>query len=1271
MKNFLETYKDCLNTYTLLLIATLIILLATPVFSQEIEVKHYPPNEHSSMREILFMQQDKMGFMWFLTPEGLIKYDGLYWDYIPVPNSSEKYFQRGFEFDSNNTLWFYGGSYNVYKWQDNQWIKFVSSDSVRFAKYSVTASISCDDHIQICAIQSGKPVLFDGRNWMSLENRNNQKTYSLVTTVNNSFVLYDGSALYEVKEGRIEDDPLYSNFLPENILALYFDTSQGMNRLWYISSEEIGYLTEDHNKVIAPLGIHSDPIKKSYNLKIISDGYDGAIIATRYNVFFYDQKRIISVDDHSGFHTNGANNLLLDKENNVWIGTQRGLKRIISFDFLSYRKHNGLLQNEASALEQMPDGTIVCGHTRGLSIIKDRKIIIKEFPKSFTEKRNTRVMDILPDIRNKNAFWFSTDIEGLSHFSDDGEIKTINLPAGLKSFSAIQYDDNHDILLGTNQGVLKYGMSSKSYEFLPVAKNCYIRNFYYDNTGNLYVTTVANGIFIYNNKEQLNIKSDENVDINSTYSVIEFEDNILVGTKAGLYRLERGNLVKHYLLDKHITEEIYLFIVKKDELWIGCENGIYHYSKNDLVKYTSYTGLSGSETNRKAGLVDQNGDVWIGTSGGISCYKGSLKPEKKLDIKPILKFISAGDIELDLLHDIVIPYKNNNIYFKISYPSYKQEDNVVFEYNLTSVNSNEISSFITDSREIHFPNLSPRKYNLGIRIKDGTGEWSKKHTLGSFVIQKPFTDSIWFHLLVYGSGVFLILLFFYGYSKRKKIHTLSNEVINAHERMESIFMTTNLILLQIDTGGKLTYYSPGSRERTGINIDNLKKASIKELFHPDDQKIFKRLMLKLYERSIIEREIISARIKIRDKYLWYHFNITPVMNEGRTEYINVIVQDIDDFMLLEEKLRHSQKLEAIGQLAGSVAHDFNNLLTAIQGFTDLALNEKNSVKKIHSFLSEVDINVERASNLTKKLLAFSRKQKIQLSFLDMNNVILGLERMLTGLLGEVKLEFKLSDHLGKVKADLGQLEQIIMNLVVNARDAVNSDGKIIISTKSVVVPSDDNGHRKWVRVTVADNGNGIPENVKDKLFDPFFTTKPEGKGTGLGLSTVYDIVKQSKGHLSFDSELNKGTSFHVDLPVFDSIEVLQDVAKKEMLKSVENESILVIEDEKAIIEYIRRILSEKGYKVEIQSTGQKLFEDPTRYMKFDLIITDIVLPGINSMDYIKKLRKTSVSDNIIFMSGYEEEILLEKGINVEEFIFLRKPFKSHELLTLIRNTLDR
>ena len=403
-----------------------------------------------------------------------------------------------------------------------------------------------------------------------------------------------------------------------------------------------------------------------------------------------------------------------------------------------------------------------------------------------------------------------------------------------------------------------------------------------------------------------------------------------------------------------------------------------------------------------------------------------------------------------------------------------------------------------------------------------------------------------------------------------------------------------------------------------------------------------------------------------------------VNDKGEPAEFEMIAEDVTERRALEDQLRQAQKMEAIGRLAGGIAHDFNNLLTVIKGYSELMLEELELADPLHGEVEEVKKAADRAASLTRQLLAFSRQQVLAPRVLDLNIVIHNMERLLHRLLGEdIELTTGLEPTLGHTKADPGQIEQVVMNLAVNARDAMPNGGKLTIETMNVEL--DENYVREhvavrpgpYVMIAISDTGIGMTEEIRSRIFEPFFTTKEPGKGTGLGLSTVYGIVKQSDGYVWVYSEPGIGTTFKIYLPRVDAPADITTHETNGLPTYRGTETILLVEDEDGVRALVRQILVKQGYTVlESRHAGEALLLCERHQGMIDLLLTDVVLHQMSGRELAERLTTVRPKMRVLYISGYTDDAVVQHGVLEAGTAFLQKPFTTDALTRKVRQVLN-
>lgn len=400
---------------------------------------------------------------------------------------------------------------------------------------------------------------------------------------------------------------------------------------------------------------------------------------------------------------------------------------------------------------------------------------------------------------------------------------------------------------------------------------------------------------------------------------------------------------------------------------------------------------------------------------------------------------------------------------------------------------------------------------------------------------------------------------------------------------------------------------------------------------------------------------------------------------GKDMLAIAFISDISQRKTLEEQLFQAQKLEAVGRLAGGVAHDFNNLLTVIMGNDRFLLSQLSTIDPARAYAEEIMKASERAAALTRQLLAFSRRQVIQPQVLDLNHAIRQSEKMMRRLLGEgIVVDYRLASEAGLVRLDSSQLDQILLNLLINARDAMPGGGMALVETACVTLGEDyARTHAgvkpgPYVMLAVTDTGKGIAPETQKHIFEPFFTTKPAEKGTGLGLATVYGIVKQNGGDIWVYSEAGVGSTFKVYLPKVDRAVQVDEQREYASSQKGGTETVLVVEDESGVRDVVCRVLRMAGYRVlEARTAQEALNLDRAHRDGIHLLVTDVVMPHMGGPELAAGLKRRRPQLKVLYLSGYTENAIVQQGILDPDLNFLQKPFEFEKLLAKVRESLDR
>lgn len=546
-----------------------------------------------------------------------------------------------------------------------------------------------------------------------------------------------------------------------------------------------------------------------------------------------------------------------------------------------------------------------------------------------------------------------------------------------------------------------------------------------------------------------------------------------------------------------------------------------------------------------------------------------------------------------------------------------------------------------------------------------------------FTVESKAYDAVDKHVLVNALFGLVLLFDVYVVFQQLQIYRIRRQIAAREELFELISENAADMIAVVNADGTRAYNSPSYERLLGYSPEELRGTVAFEQVHPDDRA---KVMDAANEAK---RSGQGKRVEYRMRHKggrWVSLESTASVirdSKGQVQKLVIVNRDVSERKQLEEQLQMAQKVEAIGRLSGGIAHDFNNILGVIIGYTE-ALQERISPEnEFREPIDEIQRAGKRAASLTQQLLAFSRKQVLEPKILDLNAVIRDMEKMLDSLMGEhIELVLELSESPGTVKADRTQLEQIVLNLGVNARDAMAEGGKLVVETSKITMDGADPARPAYMQpgdyvlLKVTDTGCGMTREVQAHIFEPFFTTKENGKGTGLGLSTVYGVVKQSGGYILVESEIGRGAAFNIYLPL---VQAPAEMAKQPPAPAKparrNQATILLVEDEASLRKLTRDALQASGYTVHEAADAAQALEIAKKSGPIDLLLSDVVMPGMSGHALAGAFAISHPDTRVLFMSGYACGEIAKQGVLNDGRAILQKPFRREELIRRVEEAL--
>jgi PAS domain S-box-containing protein len=1008
--------------------------------------------------------------------------------------------------------------------------------------------------------------------------------------------------------------------------------------------------------------------------------------------------------DPSSLSDSAVSSFFEDSAGRIWVGTEGGwLNRFErkTGNFVRYRLPSGMPDSWVLTLHEDRRGRIWIGTYRGgLCRFDPRRGTFVIYKHRFNDPRsiaNDEVWAIAED--QAGALWLGTNV-GLDRFDPSLGTVTAHYDLGEPSVRALLFDRRGNLWIGIlggldllrrgSSGLLHYRHNDSDPRSL--SSNSVVA-LHEDRDGRLWVGTIGGGL------NRLDLET-------ATFTCYrEFPSNVIYGIQEG----------------------------SSGQLWLSTNQGLSRLdpATGKIVNFDLANGLQTLQFQLGASLKTRDGRILFGSLDGFHDFDpDEIKPN---GYAPPVVFTSLRVFNqpaklpqsLSTLDHITLSFQDKIFSIDFSALDYTLPRRNHYAYVMEGLSDRWIQ--LGEKRQVTFTNLDPGTYVLRVKASNSDGVWSKDSAASLRVlVLPPFWRTWWFYTLCIlsivftGSSAYLLrtrhlraqsqalarlvdertrdllaenierkraeqelLRYKEGLEQQVSERTAelseTNEQLReSEERFRALYEDTPTMYFTVDPSGTVLSVNQFGAAQLGYVPEELVGKPVSQVFAEEDYPNATHQLSECvaHPEHVYHWELCKVH---RDGHLmWVKETARAVPNRHGSLVVLIVCEDITGRKHLEDQLRQAQKMEAIGKLAGGVAHDFNNLLTVIRGYSQMALDSKLD-QELRSNVERIAEAGQKATALTSQLLAFSRRQVLEPKVFKLNTLVLNLDKMLRRLIGEdIEMVISTMPDLGSVKADPGQIEQVIMNLVLNARDAMPKGGKLTLETANADL--DETYARehatvrpgRYVMLAVSDTGTGMDSDTLAHVFDPFFTTKELGKGTGLGLSMVYGIVRQSGGNIWVYSELERGTTFKIYLPWVDAPAETITGEHVSATRIRGNETILLVEDDHLVRELARAVLAACGYSVlvaESASTVSSLFEHNVG--PIHLLLTDVVMPGIGGRELARQVVARSPDTKVLYMSGYATNAIVHHVELDSGTFFLPKPFTPASLAAKVREVLDQ
>ena len=1214
--------------------------------------------------------------------------------------------------DHTGALWV-GNDSGIARWKDGHWESFTQKQGW---PGETVGSFAEDPEGNLYAVADTNILKLKGDHFVTLPGPGDQN--SMACWIDNEGQLWANSEHYlgVWREGKWQAVSIGTN----RICGVTVSRSGG---LWVATAGSIRRLNDgqwvQEYKFPPGFGGEIEALLEDSHGNLWSGGYTKGVLG------FMANGTVLRCTVDDGLGNNQTLCLYEDREGQIWIGSNGGgLARLRPRSVENYGAAEGADQEIINSMAEISPGhLLVATHGGGLLPFD---LATHRFGPPLLATRTTPlpggsllgagswVLSVVQD--HSGTIWAGTYGDGLFRIQGNNIDQIPINGKGQEMVDALLVDSKNRLWLGTYEGLASLdhgkfthygaaeGISEKPIDMIAE-----------DGDGNIWAGRSSGQVF-----RQEGTRFVEMPDLTNAQSLYADKGGTLwIGYSGG--RLVRFNHDSDFVYtQKQGLSQVDLSGLVEDDsgnLWIGSDAGIVRISRQSLddvaagrQKHLDCLLLNTADGMRTAvchgtfqpqEFKSADGCLWFSTLKGLAMVdpqKVAIKPVRTQAV--VASVVADKDTVLPVLPGskdrFTVPPGKKLVEINYAGICLGNSDDVLFQYRCEGLEPQWVDA--DTERTARFYGLNPGKYTFTVRALNKNQTWSRDVARLDFTVLPFFWQTAWFRVLallglVCGVSAMAWAIQNVRNHRREQERTLADERSHsakmakakesleiALQRFEAVIENAPLIAIHgYDQAGVILHWNAASQALYGHSRAEAVGRRLQDLSGLNGvARAFETLLLHVWTtgKASTPREwTLSNRNGRERRVLSWMF---PVSREGSIIEVFCMEMDITDRKDLEEQLRQAQKMQAIGQLAGGVAHDFNNILAAVMLQTELSSQVKNTPEEVREGLKQIHASAERAARLTKQLLTFSRRQVLQPKPMDLNDALANLSAMLRRLLGEhIALKFNYAADSVWVNADAGMMEQIILNLAINARDAMPKGGTLTISTG--VVTTDENYARrhaeasagKFVTVVVSDTGFGMDRATIDRIFEPFFTTKGLGKGTGLGLATVYGIVQQHRGWIEVESAVGQGATFKVFLPACD--EAPQETpAPAQQPATAKSETLLVVEDEPPVRQLIVGSLRRYGYHVLEAKDGAEALALWQQYRdQINLLFTDVIMPGgINGSELAARLKAYNHNLKVIYSTGYGPEIAMDDLRLRDDAIYLAKPYGPDKLVATVRECLD-
>jgi len=1292
------------------LVCIVFIFFATITFSQSYLIYHYGKEHGLASSDVLDVIQDDMGVMWFATRAGISSYDGYSWtnysNFTPI-NTTPAIIKM--VKDNNGNIYcvtaYLEKGYCIYRFNKNKWEK-VTSIKLQLDEFDRGMELTLNA-ILIKSTKSGIEIvlgldevgiaIYNNGLW-SLITKSKGKSFSSINgivMIGGRYLIASDFGLFEMSfnQGNSPSIELLPLLKGKKILGIakekhlkFSDKRLEKDKIWIVGQDFLGYF---YNVSQNSLSFSFDLIEKNQSvpLKIFPDYYGGLYVLRVTNFWYFNStKNTFELqNDLNGFASYKMNNVFVDFEKIMWLVGPKGVDKLISKVFESYTARQGVLGDEATAICKISKTKMVVGHRFGISILNNGLVEKKIVFKKLIRCQGQRVLDIAID--RQGVIWCACGGAGLIYLDKKNKLHSISET----HVSSVEILPSGKVLVGTTKGLKVVNGTSLQLINKESSHFEYIRNLFTFNSNDVYCASSTGGVYLVKESGEVTEFLAKKPENNSVYFMYkDSKQRILLGTLGGLCIIKNRMIMPFKAKDINFNYPIYSIAEdKRGNIWLGTDIGVVKWYGTKTKFYSKSLGVIGEEANRNAIFIDDDSSLWIGTNNGLCHYNNEFDSDFVYNTKPLVKIISVGNDkrrELVTVENNSLNFETGNINIEFNLISFVNETQNKFYYKLNKGDWEKVSYPFKPL--IRTRDLQSGNYIVSIKGVNANGIESDVIFSPEIIIKRSLLFSRFVQILL-GLIVVLIswLLYFKYFAKRRakfleqKIQERVKELQLTNKKYRELFEGSFDGIYYADLDGKFIDINDTCVKILGYKSkeEAIKLGSVRA--HYVDLKNREEIIKELFKNGYINNYKLGMRTATKEKKV---VSISAVLIKGvdnKPVGFRGIVKDITEKEKLKEQLYRSQKMEAIGILAGGVAHDLNNILAGLTTYPEILLMQIGKDSPLVKPIKTIKSSGEKAAAMVQDLLTMARRGIEIKNVINLNSVIEEYFespefKKVEENHKNVVFEMKLEPEIVTIKGSKVHMLKCIMNLVSNGAEAITKKGKVLVRTQNCSIENITTNYEpipegEYVVVSVEDNGSGMSNQDMKRIFEPFYTKKIMGKsGTGLGMGVVWATVKDAKGYVDVISTEGKGSTIKLFFPASGKSESIEEETVD--LAGLRGfEKLLVVDDIEEQRDGAKMLLSNLGYDVISISSGERCVE----YLKtneVDLVLLDMIMdPGIDGYETYKKIIEFNPNQKAIIVSGFAEGERIEKVKSLGVEIIVKKPYSVKSMGFAVRKALNK